>query len=126
MDWIHQAWEWAKEREALLTWVGSLSLFILIVSAIAVPIAIQKMPHDYFLNKSEEVEAIRESHPILRILFLIFKNLLGAILLLGGILMLITPGQGLLTIVIGLLLMNFPGKRRFEIWLVRLKPLNFS
>ena len=75
-------------------------------------------------NKSEEVEAIRESHPILRILFLILKTLLGAILLLGGILMLITPGQGLLTIVIGLLLMNFPGKRRFEIWLVSLGPIH--
>ncbi|MEM1443565.1 MAG: hypothetical protein AAGF67_14565, partial [Verrucomicrobiota bacterium] len=48
----------------------------------------------------------------------------GGILLIGGILMLITPGQGVLTIMIGLLLMNFPGKRRFEIWLIRLKPLN--
>ena len=29
-----------------------------------------------------------------------------------------TPGQGLLTLLVGLLLMNFPGKYRLERWLV--------
>ncbi len=33
--------------------------------------------------------------------------------------MLVTPGQGLLTLLIGLLLLNFPGKYRLERWLVR-------
>jgi hypothetical protein len=32
--------------------------------------------------------------------------------------MLVTPGQGILTILVGLLLMNFPGKYRVERWLV--------
>ena len=32
--------------------------------------------------------------------------------------MLVLPGQGVLTIVIGLLLMEFPGKTRLERWLV--------
>lgn len=124
MEWITEAWNWIKERETLFAWIGSLSLLTLIVSAVVVPIVIRRMPHDYFLEESESTEAIREDHPVLRVLFLISKNLIGGILLLGGIIMLVTPGQGVLTILIGLMLMNFPGKRRFEIWLIRIGPLN--
>ena len=32
--------------------------------------------------------------------------------------MLILPGQGLLTMMVGLLLLDFPGKFRFERWLI--------
>ncbi len=124
MDSLTELWEWIKERETLFAWIGSLSLLTLIISAIAVPIVIRRMPHDYFMEDSEAAEAIREQHPVLRVLFHLLKNLIGGILLLGGILMLITPGQGVLTILIGLMLMDFPGKRRLEIWLVRLRPLN--
>jgi hypothetical protein len=81
------------------------------------------MPHDYFLETSEGTEAIREQHPALRVVFLILKNLLGLVLVAGGLIMFFTPGQGILTLVIGILLMNFPGKRRFEIRLIRMKPL---
>ena len=59
----------------------------------------------------------------MRIPFLILKNLLGAILVTGGLIMFVTPGQGILTLLIGLLLLNFPGKRRLEIRLIRMKPL---
>ncbi len=46
------------------------------------------------------------------------KNILGGLLVVMGVVMLFTPGQGLLTILIGLLLLNFPGKYRLERWLV--------
>ena len=46
------------------------------------------------------------------------KNLLGALLVVLGLVMLVTPGQGLLTLLAGLLLMNFPGKYRLECWVV--------
>jgi hypothetical protein len=45
---------------------------------------------------------------------LIAKNAFGAILLLGGIIMLFVPGQGLLTIAMGLLLLDYPGKFHLE------------
>lgn len=124
MEWITDIWSWAKERETLLAWIGSLSLLTLVVSAIVAPMIIRRMPHDYFLENGENTEAIRKEHPVLRLLFLILKNLVGGILFLGGIIMLLTPGQGVLTLLIGLMMMNFPGKRRFEIWLIRLGPLN--
>ncbi len=49
----------------------------------------------------------------------IIKNILGLILLGAGILMLFLPGQGLLTIVLALSLLDFPGKRGLELRLIR-------
>jgi hypothetical protein len=42
------------------------------------------------------------------------KNLLGLVFVLAGLAMLVLPGQGLLTLLIGLLLLDFPGKRAIE------------
>ena len=38
--------------------------------------------------------------------------------MIAGILMLALPGQGLLTIIIGLVLMDFPGKYHAERWVI--------
>ena len=46
------------------------------------------------------------------------KNLLGIIFVIAGIMMLALPGQGLLTIIIGLVLMDFPGKYHAERWVI--------
>jgi UPF0716 family protein affecting phage T7 exclusion len=60
---------------------------------------------------------------------MIAKNLLGLVLLAGGILMLFIPGQGLLTIFMGLVLIDYPKKFAFEKKLVSipavLKGLNW-
>jgi hypothetical protein len=40
--------------------------------------------------------------------------MVGYILIIGGILMLVLPGQGLFTIIIGLMLSNYPGKYFIE------------
>jgi hypothetical protein len=44
--------------------------------------------------------------------------MLGAILVAAGLAMLMLPGQGILTILIGLGVMNFPGKYRLERWII--------
>ena len=53
-------------------------------------------------------------HPVLRVIGHIVKNMVGAIFLFAGLLMLFLPGQGVLTMLIGLSLVEFPGKRRLE------------
>ena len=45
---------------------------------------------------------------------IIIKNILGYSLIIGGIMMLVLPGQGLFTIIIGLMLSNYPGKYYIE------------
>jgi len=64
------------------------------------------------------VDERRRQHPLAQVLVPLLRNLLGAVLLLAGVAMLVLPGQGLLTMVIGLCLMDFPGKRKVLDWLV--------
>jgi hypothetical protein len=44
---------------------------------------------------------------------------LGILLVLAGIMMLVLPGQGILAMLIGIGLMDFPGKFRLERWFAR-------
>jgi hypothetical protein len=44
----------------------------------------------------------------------VLKNLIGFVLLAAGIAMLVLPGQGILTMLIGISLVDFPGKRQLE------------
>ena len=120
-DWFPM--DFLRDQESLLAWIGGLSLLTLVVSFIVVPIVVRRMPYDYFLENDVKADEMRQQHPVLRTAVLTLKNLIGGILLLGGILMLVTPGQGLLTMVIGLMLMDFPGKRALEIRLIRIAPL---
>lgn len=65
-------------------------------------------------------DAFANRHPFIRNSWLIFRSILGLVLILLGIVMLVLPGQGILSILAGLLLLHFPGKRRLELWLLRL------
>ena len=54
------------------------------------------------------------------------KIVLGMMLLLAGIAMLVLPGQGIITILVGLSLIPFPGKRRLELFLLSRKTVRSS
>jgi hypothetical protein len=53
-------------------------------------------------------------HPVLRLLGHLAKNAVGAIFVFAGFLMLFLPGQGILTMLIGITMLDFPGKRKLE------------
>ena len=93
-----------------LVW-GSLVLFI--VSLAVIPWLVTKIPADYFHEERRRRDALSDRSLPLQLL-LGLKNLCGCLLVLLGLVMLVLPGQGILTIVIGLFLMNFPGKYRLE------------
>jgi hypothetical protein len=63
----------------------------------------------------------RIQSPALGVLYVVGKNLAGAVLVVLGILLAIpgVPGQGILTILVGLLMLDIPGKRRLELAIVR-------
>ena len=73
-----------------------------------------KMPEDYFLYDKSHLKEFRRQHPIIRFFSVIFKNILGMVFIVAGVVMLILPGQGVLTILIGFTLVNFPRKRALE------------
>ncbi|MFT4518078.1 MAG: hypothetical protein ACI9JM_000455 [Halioglobus sp.] len=110
--------ELLKEWQPVLLWVSGVSLLMAIATLICIPWVITQLPQDYFARTERVVLRSSAAHPGLALLMGVLKNMAGFVLLLMGIIMLVTPGQGIMTMLVGLLLMNFPGKYRFERWLV--------
>ena len=114
---------WSSMNSDLLFLLGSLSIFILIISVFMMVLIISFLPEDYFKSENRNlISSVQNSHyPLLKLLVLITKNFFGILLLLSGILMLVLPGQGILTIITGLVFMDYPGKYKFERKLLRQK-----
>jgi hypothetical protein len=110
--------EWVEPYEGVLVGAGVASLAFVVVSLALIPILIARLPPDYFVHERREPYWLRRLSPALRVAVVVAKNLLGFIVLVCGVLMLVLPGQGLLTLLIGLSLLDFPGKYRLERWLL--------
>lgn len=109
---------WIEANPALLWWLGAASAVMFFASLAMLPWLAARIPTDYFAHAQRQPVSRSRLHPVPRYLLLALKNLLGVILLLMGLIMLVTPGQGVLTILLGVGLLNFPGKYRAERWLV--------
>ena len=120
VDWFQNVITWFKEHPALTGWLVGLSIATLIISAITVPFLITRMRADYFLPHRDESRMFANRHPVVRWTGLVLKNLFGLFLFLSGAVMLAAPGQGVLTMFVGLLLIDFPGKRRMELRLIKI------
>lgn len=95
-SWLsHPAVEWG---------LAIFSVLAVLASVVLVPRFLATLPPDY-LRRGSEQQAPGHSLP-LRVL----RNVLGVVLTLLGIAMLVLPGQGLLTLLVGVLLVDFPGK----------------
>ena len=111
--------EWMAQHDVLLWWVGIGSAAISLGSLLALPLVVARIPDDYFATRERPPIVGRSRHPVWRWLLRIAKNLAGLFLVAFGLLLVPLPGQGLLTALVGLLMMEFPGKRRLELNLVR-------
>ena len=101
--------------------LGITSIAILVISAFSIGYFIKKIPHDYFLNNTRGMSHYKNRNTIFWIITLALKNIIGYCLILGGILMLVLPGQGLLTILVGLMLSDYPGKFKLEKKIIKTK-----
>ena len=99
---------WLRSHQNILGWAGLLSLVMIVATLSAVPLIIILLPPQYLNEKKDRLSEIQSPW---RWPYLVVKNIIGAVLFLAGLAMLILPGQGLLTLAIGLGLMNLPGKR---------------
>lgn len=115
---FEQMVHWLERHDTVLWAMGGVSLVMFVATLVAVPIVITRIPSDYFTRDQRRRYLLHGLHPLLGLVVLILKNLLGLVLLLAGIAMLVLPGQGILTIVISLTLLNFPGKYRLERWII--------
>ena len=114
MNSINSLILWFSDHPGVLIGLGASSILIFIISILGISWFVAQIPEDYFLSSKRKPSKWKEQKPILRLAVLFGKNIIGLSLIIGGLLMLVLPGQGLLTIVTGLLLINYPGKYKLE------------
>lgn len=108
--------QWLQENETLVWSLTVLSLVTFVGTLLAIPLLIVRLPEDYFVR--QPIKDWPTRRPLVHALLVFGKNVLGLLLLVAGFSMLVLPGQGLLTMLIGIVLLDFPGKRRLERWLI--------
>jgi len=111
--------EWARMNQSLVGLLSALSIITFFGTLLVIPMMVVRMPEDYFLLDKQHLKEFRRQHPIIRFFSLILKNLLGYTFIVVGAVMLFLPGQGILTMLIGITLMDFPRKRKLELWFIR-------
>ncbi len=94
-----------------------------VVSFFAVGAVLARIPADYFVNPAARLPIDR--HPVLKVLYVVGRNMLGYVLIVVGVVLSLpgVPGQGVLTILMGVMLIDLPGKHRVARWLVTRRPV---
>jgi Putative transmembrane protein (PGPGW) len=112
MDGLIATVEQYISTETLVT-LTALSIVFFVGSLIAIPFILVRLPTDFFDTRVPR-RWMENHHPVLRLLGHLAKNVVGAIFVFAGFLMLFLPGQGILTMLIGITMLDFPGKRKLE------------
>ncbi len=116
LDFITQA---TADYHQYFFWMGIVSFVVFVASLLLTPLLLGKIPQDYFIHTNQhKVEIEHLGHLII----VVIRTLIGFVLLIAGIIMLVTPGQGLISIFLGLFLMEFPGKRTLELKFIKHNP----
>jgi hypothetical protein len=110
-----QSLTWSSIGFGVLLFLVSLSL-----SFAAIAIVMVKIPANYFSSHYEQ-DFLPDSHWTVRWGAVILKNVLGVFLILLGIALSLpgVPGQGILTILLGLIMLDIPGKRPLEARIIK-------
>ena len=94
----------------------SVSVASFIGSILFCTLVIAYLPPDYFVP-NRRISRIKQ--PILRIGLQCLKNLFAVVLVIVGLIQIPLPGQGVLTILIGVIISDIPGKRGLERRIIR-------
>ena len=113
MQWLSEVWS-SLTVNGLLLGIG-LFLASLVLSFAAIAIVMVKIPANYFSSHYKQ-DFLPDSPWLVRWSAVILKNILGVVLIILGILLSLpgVPGQGILTILLGLIMLDIPGKRPIE------------
>lgn len=106
--------QWITDHPALVWTVVLVSGTLFVGTLMATPRLVAAIPPDYFAHHRRPPGRFAAAHPAIRIATLAVRTVLGCVLLAAGLAMLVLPGQGLLTLLAGILLLDFPGKYRLE------------
>lgn len=116
MDWLAQFWEtltWSR-----IIWAAAALIASALVSYSAIILVMVKIPADYF-SSTYALNHRNDKHFLLRWGATIFKNAVGVFLVVAGAVMMLGPGPGVLTMLLGLIMMDIPGKRPLEARIIK-------
>lgn len=99
------------------------SLLMLVGSAAALPRVVARLPEDWFVRPPRTWETVWRSGDAREIRRRLARNAIGGLFVVAGAAMLVLPGQGLLTLLLGVLLTDLPIRRRVVGWLCRRRRL---
>ena len=102
-------------------WVLAVSVLVFIGSLVIAWLLILRLPEDYLCRTDTPNCRKTPQSPLSYFARKIVLNSLGFILLMIGIIMLFTPGQGVLFILLGVTLMDLPYKHELTLRLARRK-----
>ena len=100
--------DWISDYNQIIQWAGIVSVFLLFLSLFLLKYVILRLPEDYFITAS----SISKSPQ--KIIVRVAKNAVGFLLTICGIILLFTPGQGMITILIGLCLIDLAIVNQFK------------
>lgn len=89
--------------------IGIVSITMFVGTLAAIPWLVRRLPADYFVRPPPQHSLPKK----------IARNVLGFALIAAGIAMLVLPGQGIITVLIGLSIVDLPIKHRVIRWLLQ-------
>ncbi len=107
------------QYEDILVLFSIISAVIFIITLLLTPYLLGLIHSDYFTKANPHKLEIEH---IGHVIVVIIRSAIGLVLFVAGVIMLVTPGQGVVSILLGLFLMEFPGKRRLELRLINHNP----
>lgn len=118
MEWFLNFWNSLTVAQVLI-FVAAF-IFSLGFSFLVIGIVMVKIPANYFSSHYKE-DFLPNSRWIVRWGAVVAKNFLGVFLVLLGIVLSLpgVPGQGILTILLGLIMLDIPGKRPLEARIIK-------
>ena len=105
----------------MVLWLAIVSGVFFLVSLLLIPWLIIRIPPDYFSEPGRYRSAFFGNNPLAVIALKMIRNTIAVFFVALGILLLVLPGQGLLTIFLGVFIGDFPGKHRLVNWIVAKK-----
>jgi hypothetical protein len=112
MEWLERTWPALVgflTAPATLLGLTLVSIITCVASLLGTSWVVRRLPVDYLLAEPERARTPGASGVVL-----VLRNVLGVVLLVLGALLLVLPGQGLLTILAAISVMDFRGKRALE------------
>ena len=106
-------------------WAAVVAVIFLLAANAVVVYLVVRLPETYFCDPPGR-SRLRERHPILYGVLRLAKNVFGGLMVVAGALLTLpgVPGPGLVLILLGVWLVEFPGKRRLARNLVRRKSIH--